>query len=239
MITKLGDLRFISHLDLQSLLTRAARRANLNIAYSKGFNPHPKLNLATALALFHESDGEVGEIDFAQQITAEDFRTRLNQQLPAEIQVVAAKTVCQTSKSSLASAIGTARYRATYAAFEGIDHEYIYNFLRERTEAILSEESLLFAPPADREASKGAPPASPRNIRPGVVALRVTERSPNTLEFELAHSSQMHVKPSELLSFLQPTNENSEPLKLTWRLKRLELKAGDGQSLFEKESSPT
>jgi len=239
VITKSGDLRFISHLDLQSLLTRAARRANLNIAYSKGFNPHPKLNLATALALFHESDGEVGEIDFAQQITAEDFRTRLNQQLPAEIQVVAAKTVCQTSKSSLASAIGTARYRATYAAFEGIDLEYIYNFLRERTEAILSEESLIFAPPADREASKGVPPASPRNIRPGVVALRVTERSPITLEFELAHSSQMHVKPSELLSFLQPTNENSEPLKLTWRLKRLELKAGDGQSLFEKESSPT
>ncbi|MGL1710496.1 TIGR03936 family radical SAM-associated protein, partial [Vibrio parahaemolyticus] len=75
--TKLGELRFISHLDLQHLLARAARRAMLNIAYTKGFNPAPRLNLAAPLALFQESESEIGEVDFATVVTPNEFIERL------------------------------------------------------------------------------------------------------------------------------------------------------------------
>src|SRR5208283_1813745 len=53
--TKLGDLRFVGHLDLLNLLIRAARRAGLELSYSQGFNPAPKLSLACALPIFQES----------------------------------------------------------------------------------------------------------------------------------------------------------------------------------------
>ena len=48
---------FISHLDLQRLLQRAFRRAKINLSYSEGFNPHPKMSYGNALALGVESQG--------------------------------------------------------------------------------------------------------------------------------------------------------------------------------------
>ena len=108
--TKSGDLRFIGHLDLQHLLARAARRAGLNIAYTQGFNPSPKLNLAAPLPIFQESLAEIGEVDLAQTIEAEDFRLAMNAQLPVEIQIQNCKQV--PNSASLASALGGALYQA-------------------------------------------------------------------------------------------------------------------------------
>ena len=40
---KEGDMIYISHLDLQQLLQRAFRRAEIDLVHSQGFNPHPKI----------------------------------------------------------------------------------------------------------------------------------------------------------------------------------------------------
>ena len=48
---KLGRLRYISHLDLQRFMMRALRRTDLPVSYSQGFNPHPQMSFASALAL--------------------------------------------------------------------------------------------------------------------------------------------------------------------------------------------
>ncbi len=48
---KKGRLRFISHLDLQRFMMRALRRTDLPVAYSHGFNPHPQMSFASALAM--------------------------------------------------------------------------------------------------------------------------------------------------------------------------------------------
>ena len=47
---KEDEMIFISHLDLQRLLQRAFRRAKINLSYSEGFNPHPKMSYGNALA---------------------------------------------------------------------------------------------------------------------------------------------------------------------------------------------
>ena len=39
---KEGDMIYISHLDLQQLLQRAFRRAEIDLVHSQGFNPHPR-----------------------------------------------------------------------------------------------------------------------------------------------------------------------------------------------------
>ena len=44
------QVMFVSHLDMQRLFQRAFRRADLPLAYSNGFNPHPLLSFATALS---------------------------------------------------------------------------------------------------------------------------------------------------------------------------------------------
>jgi len=49
--SKTGALRYTGHLDLQKIWERTARRAGLPLAYSQGFHPLPKIQLAAALPL--------------------------------------------------------------------------------------------------------------------------------------------------------------------------------------------
>jgi radical SAM-linked protein len=221
-LSKTGDLRFISHLDLQTLLTRAARRASLNIAYSKGFNPQPKLSLATALPLFQQSLGEVGELELAENIDEETFRSRINKQLPPEVQLIEVR--CLEGKAdSLASRLSSAVYAASPSL--AVDQTTL-NAVQKRIESILSQETVLVAPPASE---KSEAPAPPRDIRPGILGLGITNQSPLTLEFEIAHGSKMHVKPSELLGCVQPPEMVTQ---ITWRITRLELRAADKTPLL-------
>jgi len=55
---------FMSHLDRMRFYDRLLRRADLNVAYSEGFNPRPRISCPLALAVGHESDGEILEVDY-------------------------------------------------------------------------------------------------------------------------------------------------------------------------------
>ncbi len=60
--TKAGPLRFISHLDLADVLHRLMRLADLSLAYSQGYNPQPKTQIAPPLPLGYEARGEVVDV---------------------------------------------------------------------------------------------------------------------------------------------------------------------------------
>jgi radical SAM-linked protein len=49
--SKTGSLRYIGHLDLHQIWERTARRAGLPLAYTQGFHPGPKIQIAAALPL--------------------------------------------------------------------------------------------------------------------------------------------------------------------------------------------
>jgi radical SAM-linked protein len=69
---KTGALRYIGHLDLHRMWERVTRRAGLSLAYSQGFHPQPKIQLAAALPLGFSSRCELldlwveGEPDLSQ-----------------------------------------------------------------------------------------------------------------------------------------------------------------------------
>lgn len=237
VLKKDRDLRFIGHLDLHHLLTRAARRAAIAPAYSNGFNPQPKLNLAAPLPLFQQSEGEVGEIELAQTIDAEEFRQRMNRQLPEEVQLTAARILEGKTVNSLSSVLASARYKATMVLLEGAhegaqleeEAQTVHAQVQQRVEYVLSQESLLVAPATEHDPTKGSRPASPRDVRSGIYSLQVTSRSPLTVELRLAHGSQMHVKPTDVLNFLQPPDMVQQ---IAWRVTRLDLAAADQTPLF-------
>lgn len=97
-ITKLGDLRFISHLDFQRLIERAIRRAGLPIVHTTGYNQRMKITWATALPLFIESEGEYLEIDLAENF--DNLKQILNQELPKEARIVEVVSVTPGEKLS-------------------------------------------------------------------------------------------------------------------------------------------
>ena len=59
---KTGPTRFIGHLDLARTLERSLNRAEIPLAYTQGYNPRPRLQLAGALPLGFTSDCEMADI---------------------------------------------------------------------------------------------------------------------------------------------------------------------------------
>lgn len=80
-------MRFISHLDLMRLFSRAARRADLPILFTKGFNPHPKINIARALKLGVSSEEEKAAFYLKEKVEPDEFKDRLQRQLPDGITI--------------------------------------------------------------------------------------------------------------------------------------------------------
>ena len=82
---KKGTMKFISHLDLMRLFMRAVRRAALPIKMTEGFSPHPKISLKRALKLGVESDNEEATFVLRETISPQEFKQRLQKQLPEGI----------------------------------------------------------------------------------------------------------------------------------------------------------
>ena len=87
VFTKVGMMKYISHLDLMRLFMRAMRRADLSLKLSEGFSPHPKLSLKRALKLGLESESEEAAIVLRLPIAPEEFKSRLQPQLPEGISI--------------------------------------------------------------------------------------------------------------------------------------------------------
>ena len=86
--TKLGPLRYLSHLELSRTLIRAFRRAGLPLAYSEGFHPKPKISFASVLPVGMESMEEALYVEFIRHIDPETAKQMLNSELPNGIEVI-------------------------------------------------------------------------------------------------------------------------------------------------------
>jgi radical SAM-linked protein len=87
---KVGELRFLSHLELMRALQRALRRAGIPLAFTQGFNPQPRLSLAQALAVGVEGLRELGEVELTERMPPEEMRATWNRQLPPELKILRA-----------------------------------------------------------------------------------------------------------------------------------------------------
>lgn len=76
--SKLGNLKYISHLDLQRTMKSALLRSGLPIYYSEGFNPHPKMIFALPLSIGAESTCEYLDIKLTKEADLYYVKDRLN-----------------------------------------------------------------------------------------------------------------------------------------------------------------
>lgn len=89
--TKLGYLKFISHLDLVDLFQRTLFQNKVDVKFSEGFNPHPRMSIAYPLPLGIESNSEYMEIYLNSEVDLDDFVKKMNERLPIGIKIVEAK----------------------------------------------------------------------------------------------------------------------------------------------------
>ena len=85
---KRGRLRFTSHRDFSRAFERAVFRARLPMAYSSGFNPHPRISYAGAAPTGSASEAEYLELALAEVVDPASVHAALDEALPDGLDVV-------------------------------------------------------------------------------------------------------------------------------------------------------
>jgi radical SAM-linked protein len=85
---KRGRLRFASHRDFQRALERALRRADVPVAFSAGFSPHPKISYANAAPTGAASEAEYVEVAVTRSCDPLQVRSAVDAALPPGLDVV-------------------------------------------------------------------------------------------------------------------------------------------------------
>ncbi|WP_432137424.1 TIGR03936 family radical SAM-associated protein [Streptomyces sp. bgisy154] len=118
--TKRGRLRFTSHRDFQRAFERALRRAEVPMAYSAGFTPHPKVSYANAAPTGTGSEAEYLEIALTEARDPEGLRVLLDESLPAGLDVVEA---VEARTSGLADRLAASVWELRLAGVDPLDAE--------------------------------------------------------------------------------------------------------------------
>lgn len=84
---KTEHMRYTGHLDLHHTWERTFRRASLPLVYSQGFNPRPKLHLASALPLGFTSEAEVLDAWLEEEVPLHELSIALREAAPPGIQI--------------------------------------------------------------------------------------------------------------------------------------------------------
>jgi radical SAM-linked protein len=130
---KTEAMKFTGHLDLFRTWERTIRRAGLPLAYSQGFRPHPRLNLAAALPLGFTSDCELIDIWLEQELELHEIKSALIRAVPPGITVFSVEPV-DPRAPALQSIVETSEYLIIIQPMPE---------LSQRIDSILSSDSLV------------------------------------------------------------------------------------------------
>jgi radical SAM-linked protein len=187
----LGEkLKYLSHLDLTRTWERAFRRAGLPLAYSQGFNPRPRFQIAAALPVGVSGQAELLDVWLDEALEPEGVRQRLRPSLPAGLEA-STVTAIDLRQPSLQSQIRAADYRATVASHEPAEA------IQARIHALLAAPALL-----RQRHHKGR--LQTYNLRPLVQSIEVKNGpgGEHVLEMRLQASPQGAGRPDEVLDAL-------------------------------------
>ncbi|MEW6423591.1 MAG: TIGR03936 family radical SAM-associated protein [Bacillota bacterium] len=215
--SKDGPARFLSHLDLVRTFERAVRRAGLPVAFSQGFNPHPRFSFAAPLPVGVAGEQEYLDIELEQNISPKEIFFRLSGVSPAGLQIKEVRPL-EDNSPSLMAALEKAGYEVEAELSEAVTNAALQKNIR----SFLALEVV-------NAAKKKKGELKTRNIRPGIYRLRgKAEEKRVVLEMELQAGSAGYVRPEEVWqSFVE--KYRLPVLPETIKVKRTELFFNEGK----------
>ena len=114
------ELKYLSHLDVMRLWERALRRADLPLAYSRGFSPHAKISIAAPLPLGVTGEKELMDIVIQRRVSPYLVQKTLANQLPKGMSIISVAQV-PTDAPSLQSQVRRAEYRVEIETDKPVD----------------------------------------------------------------------------------------------------------------------
>jgi len=189
---KTEAMRYTSHLDTQRTWERTIRRARLPLAYSQGFNPRPKINLASALPLGTTSSCELAEIWLEQNLPALVVQDQLQDADTPGLQILLVEAV-DLKAPKIPNLVVSAEYLITL--IEPVED------LDERVHVILSSDSLI----RDRRGKK-------YDLRPlieQIEVLKLTSHHEQCFHLQLAARTGATGRPDEVLAEMEISLQNA------------------------------
>ncbi|HEY6010589.1 MAG TPA: TIGR03936 family radical SAM-associated protein, partial [Nitrospirota bacterium] len=200
--SKLGRVRFLSHLDFMTLFHRAIARAGVPIAFSQGFNPHPKIAFGPALSVGMESETEFLDMETDPLLDLPQTIRELNNSLPEGVRILEARIIPKKAPS-LSGHISRYRYEVGVPGQEE-------DGLEERVSAFSSRASVLVA----KEGRQ-------KDIRKGIEAITVISAGhPAAISVVLVDQGEIKPRVQDVIEQLFGIGREQATL---FRVKRVEM----------------
>ncbi|MBC2933234.1 TIGR03936 family radical SAM-associated protein [Nocardioides sp. zg-1228] len=184
---KRGRLRFTSHRDFSRAFERAVFRARIPMAYSSGFNPHPRISYAGAAPTGSASEAEYLELALAEVLVPAEVHAVLDEALPPGLDVL---DVVESTGGSLADLLEASRWRIAVVADRATVVDAVARFLA-------ADEVLV-----ERMTKKGMREFDARDAVASLVVLPDDGEGRTTLDVVLRHGTPS-VRPDDVLRALE------------------------------------
>ena len=126
--SKEGYTKYISHLDLLRVFKRAFKVMGLDIRYSQGFNPHPKMGFAQPLSLGYSSIAEYLEFETVTDHDPDEIKELFKGLLPEDVKILDLIRFDQEVKSLAAETVAC-RYLISIPVGPEMDLEHLEKLL--------------------------------------------------------------------------------------------------------------
>lgn len=188
--SKLGNLRFIGHLDVMRYFQKEIRRAGLDVSYSKGYSPHQIISFAAPLAMGITSDGEYFDGEFESVTTSEDMINALNTVSVDEMRVTECVLLPDDAKNSM-SVVSASDYVITFGGNCSIEFEEKAKLLGSVMDFMEQKEIVILKKTKKSEREE--------NIKPGIMKCELRDDSIYML---LSTGSEYNLKPELVMQAL-------------------------------------
>jgi radical SAM-linked protein len=187
---KKSQVKYISHLDTVLAWERALRRAQIPLAYSQGFNPRPKIQVASGLPLGTTGSAEILDIIVTDPVDPAAALARIAASLPDGLAIRSIDAV-PLKTPSLQSLLRRANYRVT------VETELSSAELVRRIETLLNADKVIQTRRRKRRNEEF-------DLRPWLHALRLeaVQDGQAVLVMQLTAGQFGNLRPEEVLKAL-------------------------------------
>lgn len=110
---KTGPLQYVGHLDMLRSFQKIFKRAEVDIAYSQGYNPHQLTSFASPLGIGVTSEGEYLDADFNTIDEERVMIDRLNNAMGSRFLRIVGFRVLEDKEKKAMSAVAACSYKVT------------------------------------------------------------------------------------------------------------------------------
>ena len=183
-------VKYVAHLDGVKVWTRAFRRAGIPLAYTGGFNPQARIQVAASLPLGSMGEAEVMDIYLSQEMKPEDILKRVGSALPEDFELLNVESV-DLKAPALQAKLRQADYKVIVAS------ELSPEELQQRIDALLKAKTIIQSRIRRRKEESF-------DMRPLLrsLNLKAVNKGEATLTMRLSAGQQGNLRPDAVLKAL-------------------------------------